>query len=175
MSNVGLDFSVFEDFRESVTAKLSATQTIELPLICGRDAPRAEILAKRIDLVVAKMAILRTRAEEIEKASLDKNVMEAVVTPESGCDLMDKINSMQNTHLVQWEDCMKQAECAANDVLTLITPYIDQVKLETGEMLVARLRKAEPRVVTDIFMCMLYGKSALEDKSNSGKAEEPKK
>lgn len=175
MSNVGLDFSVFDDFRESVTAKLSATQTIELPLICGRDAPRAEILAKRIDLVVAKMAILRTRAEEIEKASLDKNVMEAVVTPKSGCDLMDKINSMQSTHLVQWEDCMKQAECVANDVLELISPYIDQIKLEDGELLITRLHKAEPRVVTDIFMCMLYGKAALDDKASNDKAEDPKK
>lgn len=164
-SIAGIDFSAIADFRKSVTVKLSETQTIELPLILARDAGMADLLHREVGAVRVRYASLMVRLEDMQKEAIAavKEECGEAVTVASGSEVSDRLAATQIEHLHKLQELTGQAASLHDRVLTFLTPYLKDIKLETGEPLVKRLATLEAVKTFDILACMFYGEAALQD------------
>lgn len=173
-SIAGIDFSAIADFRKSVKVKLSETQTVELPLILARDAGMADLLHREVGAVRMRYASLMVRLEDMQKEALAavKEEYGEDVTVNSGSEVSDRLAATQIEHLQKLQELTTQAASLHDRVLNFLTPYLKNIKLETGEPLISRLAVLESVKTFDILACMFYGEAALQDTESEATEED---
>lgn len=171
---VGIDFTAVEQYRESVSMKLTPTLTVELPLILGKDSAIADVLLRKADAVSARYALIIARARAMSDAAEKAEVSEVRDTTKD-IDLLDKSLVESITELDKIAEINKQAQQVSEEVIKFIAPYLESITIDNGVKFVDRLQTLEPKWAIKILTCMLYGVSALDDEDDTMEKVEKEK
>jgi len=179
MSIAGIDFTAIADFREKVSMKLTADNTVDVPLVNLRDAAKAQLLLKEADMLRTRFAVLQAQvAQDVEDTQIGTE--DVNVNMENGLQMTEAIMSRSTERLQQQQVLHDASDELATRILSFVEPYLRGIMITPELALVDHLKVIEPRHTLQLLECMTWGAFALNGDPNgeapeSGKSASKKK
>lgn len=151
----GIDFSILNHIRETVSVRMLDGDIVELPLIPLRDAAIAETFLQRNDTIAVQYATIQARLKHKSDllGSVDKDEK---VTAEKGFDAIDDAMELIKKMQKRQEELARENHALCDEIHVFIEPYLK------GTKVLEQLKECEDRYTIEILTLMLQGASALK-------------
>lgn len=156
----GIDFSVLDNIRESVSVRVADGSVVELPLLKLRDAGVASIYLQRNDTIAVQYANITARMRH--KQAMLANVPSDTKGVENGFDVIDGALCTLKDMYKKAEELAKENRELCDEIHKFIAPYLE------GTGVLETLEQCEDRYTIDILRLMLYGKEAMKEGEQQG-------
>lgn len=151
----GIDFSILNRIRETVSVRMLDGEVIELPLIPLRDAAIAETFLQRNDTIAVQYATIHARLRH-KQDLLGSVDTDEKVTAEKGFDVVDDAMELIKKMQKRQEELARENHALCDEIHVFIEPYLK------GTKVLEQLRECEDRYTVEILTLMLRGASALK-------------
>jgi hypothetical protein len=164
----GIDFSIINQIRETVSVRMLDGKVVELPLIPLRAASIAETFLQRNDTIAVQYANIQAQLEHKQAvlSSIDKD---EALTAEKGFEVVDSAMELVKKMQKRSEELARENHALCGEIHAFIAPYLKD------DNLIKQLNDCEDRYTVEILSLMTYGAAALrrEDGSEGDTTENP--
>lgn len=161
----GIDFSVLNRIRESVSIRMLDGEAVELPLIPLRDAGIATTYLQRNDTIAVQYATIQARLEQKSKLLAEAHEGEEL-TAEKGLDAVDDTMELIKQMYKRAEGLARENHALCDEIHEFLAPYLKETKV------LEQLKQCEDIYTIETLKYMLYGADAVEKEQEGGEDTE---